>query len=338
MAQKKKLQIFVSSTYIDLREERQAAVEAILTAGHIPAGMELFAAGDQSQMSVIKRWIDESDVYLLILGGRFGSIEPRSQKSYIQLEYEYAVDKGKPLFAVVIDKDYLEEKVKKFGTEVFETDNPQKLRAFREQVLTNMVRFWRNPLDIKLSILETMAVLSTRDELIGWVPGSEAVNAGALAEEIARLAKENAGLREQVKSLSAAAGTYNGLTFEEMYRLLATTYIDISEIADDEEINNLKTVASIFGESEPGFLHIFWVMSEAFKHSAAIDEDEEQNVMIASKLEDFGLIEIDEKAKKVSGFRDYKLTESGRRFLLRLRLERNVEKAEKFFMKPRSRR
>ena len=55
MAQKKKLQVFVSSTYTDLREERQAAVEAILTAGHIPAGMELFAAGDETQVNVINR-------------------------------------------------------------------------------------------------------------------------------------------------------------------------------------------------------------------------------------------------------------------------------------------
>src|ERR1700751_4385994 len=99
---KRKLQVFVSSTYSDLREERQAAVEAILTAGHIPAGMELFAAGDQSQMNVIKRWIDESDVFLLILGGRYGSIDPKSKKSYIQLEYEYACEMGKALFAVVI--------------------------------------------------------------------------------------------------------------------------------------------------------------------------------------------------------------------------------------------
>ncbi|WP_207787650.1 DUF4062 domain-containing protein [Candidatus Thiosymbion oneisti] len=62
---KKRLQVFVSSTYEDLKEERQAAVEAILTAGHIPAGMELFTAGDQSQMDVIRDWIDESDIFLL---------------------------------------------------------------------------------------------------------------------------------------------------------------------------------------------------------------------------------------------------------------------------------
>jgi len=79
---RKRLQVFVSSTYTDLKEERQAAVSAILTAEHIPAGMELFTAGDESQMDVIKQWIDESDVYLLILGGRYGTIEPKSGKSY----------------------------------------------------------------------------------------------------------------------------------------------------------------------------------------------------------------------------------------------------------------
>ena len=69
-----KLQVFVSSTYTDLIEERQIAVEAILDAGHIPAGMELFRAG-KSQMKTIHKWIDNSDAYMLILGGRYGSIE-----------------------------------------------------------------------------------------------------------------------------------------------------------------------------------------------------------------------------------------------------------------------
>lgn len=134
MAEKKKLQVFVSSTYIDLKEERQAAVQAILTAGHIPAGMELFSAGDQSQMDVIRRWIDESDIFLLILGGRYGSIESESQKSYTHLEYEYALEKGKALFAVVITKEHLEEKVKKVGIEVIETKNSDKLENFRSFV------------------------------------------------------------------------------------------------------------------------------------------------------------------------------------------------------------
>jgi hypothetical protein len=95
MTQKEKLQVFISSSFTDLKQERRAAVEAILTAGHIPAGMELFTAGDESQMNVINRWIDESDIYLLILGGRYGSVEPLTKKSYSHLEYEYAVEKGR---------------------------------------------------------------------------------------------------------------------------------------------------------------------------------------------------------------------------------------------------
>jgi len=199
MAQKKKLQVFISSTYSDLHEERQAAVEAVLTAGHIPAGMELFAAGDESQMNVIKRWIDESDVYMLILGGRYGSIEPKTQKSYIHLEYEYAVEKGKPLFAVVVDEKYLEKKVRKHGSSVIEKEHPDKLKQFRELVCSKMVRFWSDSKDIKLSIMETMADFSNRAELIGWIPGNEAVDINVV-EQLAKLSKENAELRKQFSS------------------------------------------------------------------------------------------------------------------------------------------
>ena len=113
----KKLQVFVSSTYTDLIEERQAAVEAILDAGHIPAGMELFKADNESQLKTIYKWIDESDVYMLILGGRYGSIESKSGKSYTQLEYEYALNRNIPVFAVVLSKDFLTSKINSLGLE-----------------------------------------------------------------------------------------------------------------------------------------------------------------------------------------------------------------------------
>jgi hypothetical protein len=222
MALKRKLQIFVSSTYADLRSERQAAVEAILTAGHIPAGMELFAAGDQSQMDVIKRWIDESDVFLLILGGRYGSIEPTTGKSYIQLEYEYAVETQKALFAVVITDEYLESRVKTAGSSAIEREQPQLLKAFREAVLRRLVKFWSDPRDIKLAVLETMAEFERRTELVGWIPGSQTVNSGALAEQMAGLLKENSTLREQLaqKAARPEEPIAQGLTFNQIHSFL----------------------------------------------------------------------------------------------------------------------
>ena len=83
---KKKYQVLIFSTYTDLIEERQSAVEAILKADHIPAGMELFKAGKE-QLETVQKWIDESDIYVLILGKRYGSIETKSGLSYTEIEY-----------------------------------------------------------------------------------------------------------------------------------------------------------------------------------------------------------------------------------------------------------
>jgi nucleoside 2-deoxyribosyltransferase len=213
---RKRLQVFVSSTFNDLREERQAAVEAILAAGHIPAGMELFAAGDESQMEVIKQWIDESDVYLLILGGRYGSIDPRSAKSYTQLEYEYALSKGKPLFACVIKDAALEARVKKHGMEMLDKQR-KEWDTFRELVQSKVVEFWDDSKDIKIAIANKLGQLSRREDLIGWVRAHQEANLPALSNEIARLSKENAELRSQ---LTNSEVIIHGLPYSKMKALL----------------------------------------------------------------------------------------------------------------------
>lgn len=148
---KRKFQVFVSSTYSDLMEERQAAVQAILNAEHIPAGMELFKAGETIK-NTIKKWIDDADIYMLILGGRYGSIDPSTSLSYTQWEYEYAISINKPTFAIVLSDKYLEEKdLKKPGT-IFETENKTKYTAFKENVLKNIVYIINNPYELMSNI------------------------------------------------------------------------------------------------------------------------------------------------------------------------------------------
>lgn len=214
---RKRLQVFVSSTFTDLREERQAAVEAILSAGHIPAGMELFAAGDESQMEVIKQWIDESDVYLLILGGRYGSIEPKTGKSYTQLEYEYALDRSKPLFACVLNEKALESRVKTKGLEMIDKHR-KELDVFRELIQTKMVEFWDDSKDIRLAIVRKLGQLARREDLVGWVRAHKEADLPALSNEIARLSKENAELRSQIDNKSEVH--INGLSYSQLKTLL----------------------------------------------------------------------------------------------------------------------
>lgn len=199
----KKLQVFISSTYLDLIEERQAAVEAILKAGHIPAGMELFTASNKSQWDIITRWIDESDIYILILGGRYGSIENESQKSYTHLEYEYAQSQGKPLFAVVIEDSALDSR----KSRDIEKDNPEKLNEFRKEVLSYMSSFFTDKKDIKLAVHESMGQITQDYDLTGWIRGNQqnsdiAKEMVTLNDELRKLREENDRLKsEQVERL-----------------------------------------------------------------------------------------------------------------------------------------
>jgi len=191
---KKKLQIFISSTYIDMKEERQAAVEAILKSGNIPAGMELFTSGNESQLQTIMRWIDESDIYVLLLGGRYGSIESSSGISYTEVEYDYAVSQKKPYFAIVITNEALKKKVKLIGVDAIENENPSKLKDFREKVLSNISSFYEEPKDIKLGIHETLQDFKDRFEFSGWVTGSD-------MEKFELLLEENRDLRLKIDKL-----------------------------------------------------------------------------------------------------------------------------------------
>jgi hypothetical protein len=329
MTIKKKLQVFVSSTYQDLREERQAAVEAILSAGHIPAGMELFAAGDQSQMNVIKQWIDESDVFLLILGGRYGSIEAESAKSYIQLEYEYAVEHGKPHFAVVIDDKHLKKKVRRLGPDVMEQDNPSKLKEFRQQLLSNrLVKFWSDPRDIKLAIYEALADFGRRSDVTGWIPGSQSVDTGALAEELARLAKENAELRQQLAERSLDSNTYSGLRFDELFGLLtgeSVQLVDSKDSYDEKFAQALRKTAERNGRSEPNLREALWALRERIVPSYSVSGEWRNIRRVMYRLEFYGIVDLVEEG----AFDEYddqqndifKITPDGQKFILRLVVE-----------------
>ena len=178
----KKLQIFISSTFTDLKEERQTAVEAILDAGHIPAGMELFKAG-KSQMKTIRKWIDDSDVYMLILGGRYGSIEKESGLSYTELEYRYALSKDMPVFAIVLNDCFLHIKASSYSTDnIFETKNKLKYNSFKKFVKTNVVRFASNIDQISSNIhLQINYIMNDKNyNLIGWIKGNSIDSSSSL--------------------------------------------------------------------------------------------------------------------------------------------------------------
>lgn len=241
MSAKRKFQVFVSSTYVDLVEERQTAVMAILKVGHIPAGMELFASGDKSQLEVIKRWIDESDVYLLILGTRYGSVDIDSGLSYTELEYDYAAAQGKPLFAVVMSDDAVDVKLKKSGSKYLEKDHPEKLKAFRTKVLNNVSSFFNDGKDIKSCVYESLIDISHDYDLMGWVRGSTANEDEVYRAKILELSETNQRLEAEVQSLRQKQTSDSGSTSDEE---------GFGQLSNFLEIQNVNIPANVATEGK----------------------------------------------------------------------------------------
>jgi hypothetical protein len=142
---------------------------------------------------------------MLILEGRYGSIEPTTGLSYTELEYDYGISHGKPTFAVVITEAALEEKVKVGGTQFIEKVDPKALAQFREKVLKNISSFFSDPKDIKLCVYESMSDYAANPDLKGWIAADEVLDTKSLQDEIKNLRDNNAALNEEIQKLQGAA-------------------------------------------------------------------------------------------------------------------------------------
>lgn len=123
-----KYQIFVSSTYEDLRDEREAVSWEILKIDHIPVGMENFSATDERGWRLITKIIDVSDYYILILAGRYGAIDSASKLSWTEREYNYALSKNIPVLVFIREESYIP------GNMVDKGSSAKKLAAFIAKV------------------------------------------------------------------------------------------------------------------------------------------------------------------------------------------------------------
>lgn len=195
----KRYQVFVSSTFEDLQEERKEVMQALLELDCIPAGMELFPAANEDQWSLIKRVIDDCDYYILIIGGRYGSTNDEG-KSYTQMEYEYAVSTEKPVIA------FLHKNPANIPSGKSEQDpeNKKKLDAFRELAKKKLVKYWEGADNLGSVVSRSMIRLIKDFPAEGWVKANSVVDTSSIAE-ISRLQKENEELKTKLERVATEA-------------------------------------------------------------------------------------------------------------------------------------
>ena len=187
----------MSSTFADLKDERSNVIQTLMEMDCIPAGMELFPALDEEQFEFIKKVIDDSDYYLLIVGGRYGSLSDEGV-SYTEMEYDYAISKGIKVIALVHGSP------EKLAVEKVEMDSEaqQKLQAFKQKVTTNrLVKFWDDAKELSGLVALSLPKTIKTYPAAGWVRGNEATDNTELLKQLNDLRQENSKLEKQIQEL-----------------------------------------------------------------------------------------------------------------------------------------
>lgn len=195
----KRYQVFVSSTFWDLEDARQEVMQALLEQDCMPSGMELFPATNDDQWSLIKKVIDDSDYYIVVLAGRYGSLGPSGQ-SYTEMEYRYALETGKPILG------FVHRNIGDLPAKFSETsiENKEKLANFHELVKQKLCKFWETPAELGGHVSRSLIKLTKTHPAIGWVRAN-LVPSESATNEILNLRRKIEELESEVQAVRVRA-------------------------------------------------------------------------------------------------------------------------------------
>jgi Domain of unknown function (DUF4062) len=192
----KRFQIFVSSTYSDLRDEREKVIHELTRIGYIAVGMEQFPATDEEQLEYIQKIIDESDYYVVIVRGKYGSLASDGI-SFTEKECDYALETKKPVLAFLFKNPG--------QLKVDETDDDpekaQKLSAFKRKLEERrIVKYWESGEQLTNDIKDSIHGIVRRRPGIGWIRGDQALDP-KIYKELDDVQRQNKELREKLDRL-----------------------------------------------------------------------------------------------------------------------------------------
>ena len=323
----KKHQVFVSSTYIDLIDERKELVQALLELDCIPAGMEMFPASNEDQWSLIKRVIDECDYYVLIIGNRYGSIDGEGI-SYTEKEYDYAIETGVPTLAFIHSEP---ENVAIKHSEL-DADKREKLDVFKDKVQKKLVKYYNSPEDLGGKVSRALVQLISRVERPGWIRG-DTVAGDEARDAIEKLRNENEQLKLKLTNINTlpppgteklASGdiefgvSYEGyscngvlnIPWDHIFQIVGPLLFN--EANESKMKNELDNQLQLYVENDDE-------RADHYAHKGWFKIDNDGFHQIKTQLRALGLIKLSEKKRGVRDSATYwTLTNYGDQYLTKL--------------------
>lgn len=275
-------QIFISSTFKDLEKEREAVLKAVLELQHFPSGMELFTAANATPLEEIGKLIEECDYYVLVIGGKYGSMDEEGI-SFTEREYDLAIKLKKYVLAF----PHAEPENLSVSKSENEPELRKKLECFKSKVRRHLLKPYRTPEDLKSNVLASLAIAFQKHPQTGWVKANGQDNAGLLSK-IVTLQETNQALIAENKTLRA--------------QLISSSHEQELAKGNDE----LDITAEYAGNKRHGFKlrltwdNLFFVLAEAMDVPKA-------SIHLAEVLEAAILIEI----KKSKAFNENGLCKDG---------------------------
>jgi hypothetical protein len=150
--------VFISSTLFDLELYRKYAIEAVNQLGFEPILFETTQPGlSQTDISeIIRSELMKADIFILIIGHKYGSIVQKSGKSLIEIEYEKSKELGKPTLVFLARDDV------PWPPESIDIDRSQVM-DFRDRIIRNFrYQKFSSPDELSSKIIESLIHLKER--------------------------------------------------------------------------------------------------------------------------------------------------------------------------------
>jgi len=147
----------ISSTTKDMLAHRQQALDACIRQDFFPVMMEHLPPSPDDAVRRSLDLVDEADVYVLVLGLRYGEIPSGYEKSYTHLELDRAVERGIPILVLLTSPRHLFAEA-----DVDVGAAGERVRRLREEVRRHGVSYFSSPEDLRSQLIDGLSDIRRR--------------------------------------------------------------------------------------------------------------------------------------------------------------------------------
>ena len=154
------LKVFISSTS-DMKLFRQIMKERVEACEMYPVMYENWGQGSDYPRDMCCKYVLDSDIFVCILGAKYGYIEPIWGKSMTEIEYRVALNAGIPILIYVMSN---------YKEEMERLNEDEKLKAVLQEHLIDEMKTQRMvgifPNELSLSLLANSELLTVKQKIL----------------------------------------------------------------------------------------------------------------------------------------------------------------------------